>query len=124
MMMDLDNLVDRALKDKFPLYYDIVVYKIDGKQNVDIQTQIQKDYGVYHSVEYISSLWRNKIPKLIALQAEKDYLNWYYTFQEKGKWKRCSKCGQIKLANNLYFSKNNTSKDGFYSQCKNCRNNK
>lgn len=124
MMMDLDNLVDRALKDKFPLYYDIVVYKIDGKQNVDIQTQIQKDYGVYHSVEYISSLWRNKIPKLIALQAEKDYLNWYYTFQEKGKWKRCSKCGQIKLANNLYFSKNNTSKDHFYSQCKVCRNSK
>lgn len=124
MMMDLDNLVDKTLKDKFPLYYDIVIYKIDGKQNVEIQNLLQRDYGIYHSVEYISSLWRNKIPKLIALQAEKDYLDWYYTYKEKGKWKRCSKCGQIKLANNLYFSKNNTSKDHFYSQCKCCRNSK
>ena len=43
---------------------------------------------------------------------------------EKGKWKKCSRCGQIKLAHNKYFSKNKTSKDGFYSICKNCRNNK
>lgn len=124
IMMDLDALVEKTLKDKFPLYYDIVIYKIDGKQNVEIQTLLQRDHDVYHSIEYISSLWRNKIPKLIALQAEKDYLEWYYTYVEKGKFKKCSKCGQIKLANNLYFSKNNTSKDHFYSQCKCCRNSK
>jgi hypothetical protein len=41
---------------------------------------------------------------------------------EKGKYKRCSRCGQIKLAHNKYFSKNKTSKDGFYSICKVCRN--
>ena len=47
-----------------------------------------------------------------------------FTFEEKGKWKRCSRCGQIKLAHNHFFSKNNTSKDHFYSICKECRNKK
>ena len=44
--------------------------------------------------------------------------------REKGKWKRCSRCGEIKLANNIFFSKNGSSKDGFYSICKDCRNRK
>ena len=124
MMMDLDVLVDNALKEKYPLYYDIVIYKIDGKQNAEIQQLLYENHGIKHSVEYISCLWRNKIPKLIAEQAQKDWLIWHYTFEDYGKWKRCSRCGQIKLAHNYYFSKNKTSRDGYYSICKECRNKK
>ena len=124
LMQDLDTVTDRALKDKYPLYYDLLIYKIDGKQNIEIQQLLQEKHGIKHSVEYISSLWRNKIPKLIAEQAQEDYLLWYYTIKEKGKWKRCSRCGQVKLAHNRFFSKNKTSKDGFYSICKACRNKK
>ena len=122
MMEDLDTLVDKTLKEKYPLYYDLVIYKIDGKQNAEIQDLLYKKHGIKHSVEYISSLWRNKIPKLIAEQAQEDYLLWHYTIKEKGKWKKCSRCGEIKLAHNRFFSKNKTSKDGFYSICKCCRN--
>ena len=32
--------------------------------------------------------------------------------------------GAIKLAHNKFFSKNSSSKDGFYSICKSCRNKK
>lgn len=124
LIMDLENVVDNALKDKFPLYYDLVIYKIDGKQNQEIQELLEKKYQIKHSVEYISSLWRNKIPKLIAEQAQNDWLIWHYTQEEKGHWKKCSRCGQIKLAHNRFFSKNKTSKDGFYSICKCCRNKK
>jgi hypothetical protein len=60
----------------------------------------------------------------LADQAKKDYLNWYFTIKEKGKWKKCSRCQEIKLAHNEFFSKNNSSKDGFYSICKCCRNQK
>ena len=124
LMEDLDTLVDKTLKEKYPLYYDLVIYKIDGKQNVEIQTLLSKEHGIKHSVEYISSLWRNKIPKLLAEQAQEDYLIWYYTIKEKGKWKRCSRCGEVKLAHNRFFSKNKTSRDGYYSICKACRNKK
>lgn len=124
LMEDLDNLIERTLKDKYPLYYDLLIYKIDGKQNIEIQELLNKKHGIKHSVEYISSLWRNKIPKLLAKQAQEDYLIWHYTMQERGKWKRCSRCGEVKLAHNRFFSKNKTSKDGFYSICKCCRNKK
>lgn len=124
LMEDLDNLIEQTLKEKYPLYYDLLIYKIDGKQNVEIQELLNRDHGIKHSLEYISSLWRNKIPKLLAEQAQEDYLVWYYTIKEKGKWKRCSRCGQIKLAHNRFFSKNKTSRDGYYSICKECRNKK
>lgn len=122
MMKDLDEAVDRALKDKQPLLYDLLIYKIDGKSNLEIQSLLYLKYGITHSVEYISSLWRKKIPKLIAETQQKRVLVWYYTNVEKGKWKKCSQCGQIKLAHNKFFSKNNTAKDGWYSMCKDCRN--
>ena len=121
VMHDFDNLLDDALKD-YPLYQKIAEYKIQGLQNVDIQEKIEEEFGIKHSLEYISSLWRNKIPKIIASEAEDQLLDWYFLDQMKGKYKRCSRCGQVKLAHNKYFSKNKTSKDGFYSICKSCRN--
>ena len=124
MMEDLDNLIDKTLKKDFPLYYKLLIYKIDGRQNVEIQNLLIEEFDITYTVEYLSSLWRNKIPKMLAEQAQEDYLNWHYTYVEKGKWKKCSRCGETKLANNRFFSKNNTSKDGFYSICKKCRNKK
>lgn len=124
MMEDLDNLIEKTLRDEYPLYYKLLIYKIDGKQNAEIQQLLDDEFGITYSVEYLSSLWRNKIPKLLSEQAKEDYLMWHYTYVEKGKWKRCSRCGEVKLANNRFFSKNNTSKDGFYSICKKCRNKK
>lgn len=124
LLVDFEELVDATLKEKYPLYYDLVIYKIDGKQNIEIQQLLNEKHGVKHSVEYISSLWRNKIPKLIAEKAANDWLIWHFTMEEKGKWKRCSRCGQVKLAHNHFFSINKTSKDGFYSICKECRNSK
>ena len=123
LMEAFDKIADIALKD-YPLYEKIVECKIDGLQNIQIQEILQMEFGIKHSLEYISSLWRKKIPKLIASAAEDQYLDWYYLNEEKGKYKRCSRCGQIKLAHNKYFSKNKTSKDGFYSICKKCRNGK
>ena len=108
LIYDFENICDKALAD-YPLYMRIVECKIDGMQNIDIQQILQMEFGIKHSLEYISSLWRNKIPKLIASAAEDDYLYWYYQNVEKGKYKKCSRCGQVKLAHNKYFSKNKTS---------------
>lgn len=122
-MYDFDNLCKKALED-YPLYQRLVQYKIEGLQNEQIQKLLKEEFGTTHTVEYLSSLWRNKIPKLIASAAEDEYLDWYYMNVEPGKWKKCSRCGQVKLAHGKYFSKNKTSKDGWYSLCKACRNKK
>lgn len=122
VITDLENLIEKHIKDRYPMFYDLIIYKIDGMTNENIQATLENDYGVRHSVEYISSLWRKKIPKLIAEAAQRDWLEWHFTYEEYGKWKRCSRCGKIKLAHNMFFSKNNTSKDNFYSICKTCRN--
>lgn len=124
LLEDLDNLVEETLKEEYPLYYSIVQLKIDNESNVNIKDELEKRHGVTHTVEYISSLWRNKIPKLLANKAQEKYIIWYYSHEEKGKWKKCSCCGQLKLAHNRFFSKNGTSKDGWYSICKECRNKK
>ena len=123
IMEDFDRVAAAALAPH-PLYETIVECKVDGMQNVDIQKVLQEKYGITHSLEYISSLWRNKIPKIIASEAEDQLLYAHYLNEEKGKYKKCSRCGAIKLAHNKYFSKNKTSKDGFYSICKCCRNTK
>lgn len=123
LMQEFDDVADAALKD-YPLYDKICEYKVDGLPNAEIQDRIQQEFGIKHSQEYISSLWRNKIPQIIASEAEDRLLNWYMLNEMKGKYKRCSRCHEIKLAHNKYFSKNKTSRDGFYSICKECRNKK
>ena len=123
LMQSFDEVAEIALADE-PLYHQIVVDKIDGMQNIEIQEDLMTRFQKTHSLEYISSLWRKKIPNLIASTAEDQLLDWHYREVEIGRFKKCSRCGQIKLAHNKYFSKNKTSKDGFYSICKECRNSK
>lgn len=122
LIQDFEKLCDKAL-EKDPLYMRIVECKIDKMQNTQIQKVLEDEFGVKHSLEYISSLWRNKIPKMIAQEAENQFLE--FEFERLGlPFKRCSKCGQIKPAHNNFFSINRTSRDGWYSICKKCRNKK
>lgn len=121
LMQDFDKLMRKALSE-YPAYWTLVKGKFNNLTNAEIQKILVEEHNLYHTVEYISSLWRNKIPKIISERAKDDYLIWYYTNIEKGTWKKCTRCGEVKLAHNRFFSKNNTSKDGFYSICKSCRN--
>ena len=123
LIQHFDQVSTKALAP-FPFYERLVELKIDGLPNLEIQAKLKEEFGQTHTAEYISSLWRNKIPKLIAEAAEEEFLEWYYLEKEKGVYKKCNRCGQVKLAHNHYFSKNKTSKDGWYSICKCCRNSK
>lgn len=120
---DFEKLVKLTFQN-FPALAAIIKYKIQGKPNKEIAKQIYKNYNVLYSPQYISTLWRKKIPKTISEKAKEDWIIWHYTFEEKGKWKKCSRCNEIKLAHPYFFTKNKTSKDGYYSLCKCCRNKK
>ena len=121
LMLSFDEIAEKALRP-YPYLEALVTYKVDGLQLSQIADQLTLDFGLRYTPEHLSNLWRNKIPKIIADSALEEWLNWYYTEVEPGKYKKCNRCGQIKLAHNRYFSKNKTSKDGFYSLCKECRN--
>jgi hypothetical protein len=42
LMEDLDALIEKTLKEKYPLYYSLMIYKIDGKQNIEIQKLLEQ----------------------------------------------------------------------------------
>lgn len=120
---ELDSLVRESLANEPTLLY-ILEKKIDGIGNAEIKEGLSKYFGVEHTQEYISSLYRNKIPSAISKLATDRWLDDVYMNRLKGTYKRCSRCGEIKLANNRNFSINRTSSSKFYSICKKCRNKK
>ena len=121
-LIDLENLAEKTLRENYPLLWWLLIYKVDGLTNEQIQEKLYDQFGEWHSEQYYSTTWRKRIPKLISKQYAKNYIIWYYTYKEKGYWKKCSKCGRLKPGHPLFFAKN-TSKDNFYSQCKDCKNN-
>jgi hypothetical protein len=66
LMLDFDNLLRKTIQHQYPMYYDLFIWKTKGKSNAEIQTLLLEKYETKYSLEYISSLWRNKIPKLLA----------------------------------------------------------
>ncbi len=123
ILEDLDRLIKKALKDKESLMF-ILQGKMIGASNNEIRALLKEIFNLDHTQEYISSLYRNKIPALIVEAARDEWINYMYTDKLKGNYKRCSRCKKIKLANNRNFSINRTSSSQFYSICKECRNKK
>lgn len=122
LIQDFDNISAAAL-EHYPLYERLVTLKIDGVQNAEIQLILQQEFGIKYSLEYISALWRNKIPKLIAAAAQAEFYQFEY-LRRHLPMKKCTKCGKLKPRLNFFFSKNSASKDNLYSICKDCRNKK
>jgi hypothetical protein len=80
--------------------------------------EIAKKMGVKQP--YITAVLNNICNKIIN-KFEEVYEDWYYLNKVKGKYKKCSVCGKIKLANERYFRKRNDNKgDGFRNECRIC----
>ena len=127
LLIDLENLIDRTLsgpdQTAVPneIFYDLIIWKIDGFKNKEIVELMRAEHGVVHSEQYYSTLWRKHLPNLLSKQARKEWLVWHFTQEEYGLWKKCTKCGTWKVANPLFFDHSKISKDGYYPQCKECR---
>lgn len=120
MLEDFKELIDKTFQDN-KIFAEIVYKKIYGYTNAEIQQILKDKYDFSYSIEYISYVWKNKIPKLIVNKAIDEWLIWHYTYNKIGYWKKCSKCGKKKLGMERFFNKNKASKDGLYSICKECR---
>lgn len=111
---ELESLIKESLAESPTLMY-ILQKKIEGVGNLEIKEGLLSHFNVDHTQEYISSLYRNKIPQSIAKLATERWIDNIYMNKIKGNYKRCSRCKEIKLANNRNFSINKTSSSQFYS---------
>ncbi len=118
LLLSLEAVIDDTFTED-SYYRRIIEYKVDGLSALEIKQKIQEEYGITHTEQYISSLWKNKIPRMIAETAQRQFLIWYFK-QYKLPMKCCNKCGKRLPLHKMFFSTNG--KDKFYSICKKCRN--
>ena len=123
LIMDFEKFMRQAL-EPFPVYQLIVEAKWSNLSNVEIQEEIYNEFGKHYTPEFISNCFCNKIPKLISETYYDHFLDYWYLNVEKGTYKTCSHCGRVLLAHPRFFNRNSTSRDGFQSQCKQCRSDK
>lgn len=119
LLIDLENTATRALP---PLLMDLVIMKVDGLSNQEVAEKMFDLYGEDHTDQYWSTIWRKRVPKLIAEQAKKDYILWYWRHTGYGHWRKCRRCGCTKPAHPLFFTTNGDNKP--YSICRQCRSKK
>ena len=93
--------------------------KLNKKKNSDIAWDINHKYGKTYTVNYISTIFRQRIiPKInkAAEYHEKIISNIF--FEEE--FKTCTSCGETMLRSADNFTRKSRSSDGFSSRCKRC----
>ena len=121
ILMDLDRIMEKALRIEYPLYWLVLMLKIHKFPNEDVVQAVLEEFHVRHSEQYFSNIWNRKIPGLIAKQAQKEWILRHHDEIGFSEWKICSRCGQRKLKHPMFFSPNLSSADGYYTICKRCR---
>lgn len=116
ILWELEELVDDTeLKD---YEKDIIIWKIDGILAKNILWKLKEKYELEWSEPYLTKVYKN-ICKKVAKYAVRYYEDWFYTNKVKGEYKKCSKCGEVKLANINHFGWDKTNKR-WKSQCLKC----
>ncbi len=114
----LEELIEQTELPDYML--DILLWKIDGYTALQISNMLQLEYGLDISESRLSSIYRDIIPYKICETYKSSYEDWLYTFKVRGVWKKCSACGEIKLATDKYFRKQIDCKDGLRPECRLC----
>jgi hypothetical protein len=116
VIMDFENLIDNTPLENHER--DILVMKLEQCPNYEIARYLYDEYDLTYSESKISKIYKNTISKKIATQYTKEYNDWHYLNVERGTYKRCSACEEIKLVQE--FNKKSDNKGGFQHICKDC----
>ena len=110
ILVDLDNLINNI---KFTeRQYEVLELWRNGLTIENISKEL-------YVKENTVSITLDRAIDSIVKQYEKEYEEWYYLNIRKGTYKKCSKCGEVKLISQ--FDKKG--KQGLQSRCKKCRKN-
>ena len=99
----------------------IVTRKIDKVSYAVIVEELQEKFGLKYNENHICTILSKEIPEKMA-QAATKYRMLLTTPQLERK--RCYTCGQWLPRNNYFFATNNSRKDHFASNCKECEKKK
>lgn len=108
---------DRALMQAE--YRLIVEMKSENWRNEDINNELRRRNLKTFSVNYISTIYKKRIPKLLAQAVEAHY-ELTLALDQPDEWKHCSKCGKLLHLDSNHFRRLGKSKDGYVSSCKQC----
>lgn len=108
ILVDLENLINKVE------FTDRQKEVLNMWRNGMCIDDIAKDLKVRQNT---ISKTLDRAVKSIIRKYEEEYENWYYLNIRKGTYKKCNKCGEVKLVSQ--FDKNG--KKGLKSMCKRCR---
>lgn len=100
-------------------YEAILEAKINQISNNSICEKLKNEFGVTHSPNYISTIYKQKICGKIAEAAILHY-DYYLNRETATAWKRCTCCGEYKLKDTREYMRRARSSDGLSSICKVC----
>ena len=107
ILVDLDNLINNV--EFTERQYEVLELWRNGLTIENISKEL-------HVKENTVSITLDRAIDSIVKQYEKEYEEWYYLNIRKGTYKKCSKCGEVKLISQ--FSKNGNRLRG---NCKDCK---
>lgn len=117
IMETLDFYIDFAdLSEEKKLILELKKQKVPV---VEIREKLLETFGVTHSPNYISTIYKQKICKEIS-EAAQLHFDMYMERDIPSSWKRCSQCGETKLLDSRVFMRKSKSSDGYNSKCKKC----
>lgn len=109
--------IDQA--DLNDIQKEILELKIKKKKNQEIAAYINGKYGKTYTINYISTIFRQKVLPAINNAAiyHKQIIS-SLPFEEE--FKVCTKCGRILLRDPINFVRKSRAKDGLSNHCKTC----
>lgn len=98
---------------------EILDFKIKGDQNAQIAAVINSKYGKSYTVNYISTIFRQKILPAI-IEAAQYHLRICENLFFPEEFKECNTCRRVLLRDSYNFVRKSRAKDGFTNRCKCC----
>lgn len=98
---------------------EILDFKIRGASNQQIAAAINSKHGKAYTVNYISTIFRQKILPAI-IEGVQYHLRVCENLFFPEEFKECNTCGRVLLRDSYNFVRKNRAKDGFTNRCKAC----
>lgn len=123
IIMLFEDIIDTNFKYNYPLFFDMIVWKIDGFSAEEIRKLVNSKYATRCNVNYVTNSLTKVIPTILANEYKRSWI--IFKFKNipylSNKWKLCTFCGKIKPRSPFFWSRN-SNPEGYYSKCKECRN--